>query len=83
MLKSKTRWMIQKTKQDQIDRLAEAIQVTPLVASLLVNRGLVEPEERKLFYLPRNRNFMILICLKEWSALFIEFAVPLKMRNLF
>ncbi len=57
MLKSKTRWMIQKTKQDQIDRLAEAIQVTPLVASLLVNRGLVEPEEAKAFLFIEKQEF--------------------------
>ena len=83
MLKSKTRWMIQKTKQEQIDMLAETIQVTPLVASLLVNRGLVEPEEAKAFLFIEKQEFHDPYLSMGWSALFIVFAVPLKMRNLF
>lgn len=57
MLKSKTRWMVKKARQDQIDILAESIQVTPLVASLLVNRGLVEPEEAKAFLFTEQQEF--------------------------
>lgn len=57
MLKSKTRWMVQKNRQEQIDRLAEQIKVTPLVAALLVNRGLADPEEAKAFLLTDEQEF--------------------------
>lgn len=40
MLKSKTKWIIQETNTHKIDTLVNELQITPFVASLLVNRGL-------------------------------------------
>ena len=44
MLKSKTRWIVRSSNNEKITQLVEEIHVTPLVASLLVNRGLDNPE---------------------------------------
>lgn len=57
MLTSKTRWIVQETKKEQMNRLVEALQITPLVASLLVNRGLTDPEEAKAFLFTEKQEF--------------------------
>lgn len=39
MLKSKTRWIIRESDSQKIDIIVNELKVTPIVASLLVNRG--------------------------------------------
>ncbi len=49
MLQSNTRWIVQKSDQKLVSALASQLQITPIVANLLVNRGLTKPEEAKRF----------------------------------
>ncbi|WP_226526350.1 single-stranded-DNA-specific exonuclease RecJ [Metabacillus niabensis] len=49
MLKANTRWMIQSSDETFIQNLRENLSVTPLVASLLVNRGINSVEAAKEF----------------------------------
>jgi single-stranded-DNA-specific exonuclease len=57
MLKPKTRWVFQQAEQEKIDRLVAELQITPLVASLLVNRGLEGPDEAKSFLYDDGQQF--------------------------
>jgi len=49
MLKAKTRWMIQSSDETFIQNLRENLSITPLVASLLVNRGINSVEAAREF----------------------------------
>lgn len=49
MLKSKTRWMIKPSNRDEIETLVKEMDITPLVASMLVNRGLNTVEAARYF----------------------------------
>ncbi|RDI44115.1 single-stranded-DNA-specific exonuclease RecJ [Falsibacillus pallidus] len=49
MLNSKTRWMIKETDQTLAKDLAEKLQITPFVASLLVSRGITEEYQAREF----------------------------------
>lgn len=57
MLKPKTRWVFQQGDQGKIDMLANALSVTPLLASLLVNRGIETPEEAQEFLFDKGQSF--------------------------
>ena len=57
MLKSKTRWIVRSSNNEKITQLVDEIHVTPLVASLLVNRGLDNPEEARAFLFNEKQEF--------------------------
>ncbi|WP_338451505.1 single-stranded-DNA-specific exonuclease RecJ [Niallia oryzisoli] len=57
MLQSKTRWIVRSSKKEKVTQLVEEINVTPLVASLLVNRGLENPEEARAFLFSEKQEF--------------------------
>lgn len=49
MLKSKTRWVVRETDQNLVKQLVNELQITPLVASLLVNRGFDTVDSARYF----------------------------------
>lgn len=49
MLQSKTRWNIKQSNQQAVDTLTKELQITPLVAQLLVNRGINTIDSVKSF----------------------------------
>ncbi|MDQ0231515.1 single-stranded-DNA-specific exonuclease RecJ [Metabacillus malikii] len=49
MLKAKTRWMIKESNEELINRFMNELSLTPLVASLLVNRGITSNDEAREF----------------------------------
>ncbi|MFP7297508.1 single-stranded-DNA-specific exonuclease RecJ [Neobacillus niacini] len=49
MLKSKTRWIVRKSDQQLVKTLENELKITPLVASLLINRGLDTAESARSF----------------------------------
>ncbi|MEO2074585.1 MAG: single-stranded-DNA-specific exonuclease RecJ [Bacillus sp. (in: firmicutes)] len=49
MLKSKTRWIVRKSENHLVKQLENELKITPLVASLLVNRGLDTVESARYF----------------------------------
>ncbi|MDQ0205410.1 single-stranded-DNA-specific exonuclease RecJ [Alkalicoccobacillus murimartini] len=49
MLKPRARWQVQTQDQAEIDALAESCQLPPLVAKLLLNRGLKEQKDVQRF----------------------------------
>ncbi|MDA8351927.1 MAG: single-stranded-DNA-specific exonuclease RecJ [Firmicutes bacterium] len=49
MLRSKTRWQPVEAKEPLIRQLAEELEVHPLIARLLANRGLTEPQQARQF----------------------------------
>ncbi|MFJ5758145.1 single-stranded-DNA-specific exonuclease RecJ [Neobacillus sp. NPDC093182] len=49
MLKSKTRWVVRKTDQHLVKTLENELKITPLVASLLINRGLDTVDSARYF----------------------------------
>lgn len=50
MLASKTRWNIQQVNEQQVQMIAQALHITPLVASLLVSRGYHTVEAARSFF---------------------------------
>ncbi|MFX3624529.1 MAG: single-stranded-DNA-specific exonuclease RecJ [Ectobacillus sp.] len=57
MLQAKTRWKQQKNDEQLVKRLSESLQLTPLVVSLLVNRGLKTEEDIANFLYTDNQPF--------------------------
>ncbi|MFJ5715497.1 single-stranded-DNA-specific exonuclease RecJ [Neobacillus sp. NPDC093127] len=49
MLKSKSRWIVRSSDHNLVKLLAQELKITPLVASLLVNRGLETEESARCF----------------------------------
>lgn len=49
MLKSKTRWIVRRTDQHLVKMLENELNITPLAASLLVNRGLDTVDSARYF----------------------------------
>jgi single-stranded-DNA-specific exonuclease len=49
MLKSKTRWVVRKSDQQLVKTLENELKITPLVASLLINRGLNTVDSARYF----------------------------------
>ncbi|MDR6226349.1 single-stranded-DNA-specific exonuclease RecJ [Desmospora profundinema] len=49
MLQSKTRWRLSDGEATRVTELAKALDLHPLVARLLINRGLSEPEAARRF----------------------------------
>ncbi|WP_160721913.1 single-stranded-DNA-specific exonuclease RecJ [Bacillus sp. USDA818B3_A] len=49
MLKSKTKWIVRNSDYNNVDMLVNELKITPLVASLLVNRGLNTVESARYF----------------------------------
>ncbi len=54
MLKSKTRWVVHKSDDNLVKLLANELKITPLVASLLVNRGLDTVDSARYFLFGNN-----------------------------
>ena len=57
MLLSKTRWVIREPNEEAIKSLAEQLNIAPLVATLLVNRGISDLEKRKRIFIYRGSRF--------------------------
>ncbi|MFT8319926.1 MAG: hypothetical protein ABF649_03380 [Bacillus sp. (in: firmicutes)] len=58
MLHSKTRWITQNNNSEAlISELADQLKITPLVASLLVNRGYRTAAEVQEFLYDENQDF--------------------------
>lgn len=57
MLKPKTRWICQQVNEEHKKRLVEELSITPLVASLLVNRGFETPELSSSFLFDKDHAF--------------------------
>lgn len=57
LLQSKTRWKVNEYNQIYTNLLVKELQVTPLVASLLVNRGLTTVESAREFLEPEHLEF--------------------------
>jgi single-stranded-DNA-specific exonuclease len=49
MLKSKRRWRIQQTNHELIEQFVTTLEITPLIASLLINRGITTMESAEQF----------------------------------
>ncbi|MCS1350687.1 single-stranded-DNA-specific exonuclease RecJ [Mechercharimyces sp. CAU 1602] len=49
MLQAKTRWQLATVEQSKVERLTAELHVKPLVASLLLSRGIEDPVEAKRF----------------------------------
>ncbi|TYR82301.1 single-stranded-DNA-specific exonuclease RecJ [Priestia megaterium] len=49
MLQSKKRWNVQHSDERLVDEFVKTLDITPLVASLLVNRGITTPEAATKF----------------------------------
>jgi single-stranded-DNA-specific exonuclease len=49
MLKSKTRWIVRTSDDQKVETLVNQIKITPLVASMLVNRGLDTVDTARCF----------------------------------
>ncbi|MGM9956361.1 MAG: single-stranded-DNA-specific exonuclease RecJ [Peribacillus sp.] len=57
MLKPKTRWNVKSVDENKVAILAEELHITPLVATLLVNRGLDTIESARSFLFVKNQTF--------------------------
>ncbi|MBA4536500.1 single-stranded-DNA-specific exonuclease RecJ [Bacillus aquiflavi] len=57
MLRSKTRWSVRQADQNKVQELVNELNITPLVASLLVNRGIDTVESARFFLCEENQTF--------------------------
>ncbi|EIJ78999.1 single-stranded-DNA-specific exonuclease RecJ [Bacillus methanolicus PB1] len=57
MLKSKTRWIVRQSDRQKSEMLIQELNITPLVASLLVNRGIDTVESARYFLFPKRQSF--------------------------
>ncbi|MEH7390039.1 single-stranded-DNA-specific exonuclease RecJ [Bacillus sp. JJ1503] len=57
MLQSKTRWIVRKSDEDKQNLLVQQLNLTPLLASLLVNRGIESPELAQSFLFDDKQEF--------------------------
>ncbi|MBS4173663.1 single-stranded-DNA-specific exonuclease RecJ [Bacillus sp. FJAT-49736] len=57
MLKSKTRWVVRETVNSAVEKLVEQLNISPLVSTLLVNRGIIETEEARSFLFLEDASF--------------------------
>ncbi|WP_183183680.1 single-stranded-DNA-specific exonuclease RecJ [Anoxybacteroides voinovskiense] len=55
MLTAKTRWDVKRPSLDKVNQLVERLNIAPLVAALLVNRGIETAEAAKAFLLPEKQ----------------------------
>ncbi|MBM7701402.1 single-stranded-DNA-specific exonuclease RecJ [Metabacillus iocasae] len=57
MLQSKKRWRVQQTNHELVNELVNELEVTPLIASLLINRGIQTVESAKQFLHVEQQSF--------------------------
>ncbi len=57
MLKSKTRWKVREANQEKISSLRTELKISPLVASLLVNRGFETVADANNFLFTNKQSF--------------------------
>ncbi|WP_339147017.1 MULTISPECIES: single-stranded-DNA-specific exonuclease RecJ [unclassified Sutcliffiella] len=57
MLASKSRWNVKEPKREQVEQLIESMNIAPLIASLLVNRGLDTIDAAKEFLYTDDQDF--------------------------
>ncbi|PLR78031.1 single-stranded-DNA-specific exonuclease RecJ [Bacillus sp. V3-13] len=57
MLKSKKRWIVQQSDREKSEAIAKELNITPLVASLLINRGLDTMEAARSFLFDKEQQF--------------------------
>ncbi len=69
MLKSRTRWVVKETDRLKAEELAAALNIAPLTASLLVNRGFDTVETARYFLFEENQAFHDPFLLKDMDKL--------------
>ncbi|OZI12006.1 single-stranded-DNA-specific exonuclease RecJ [Bacillaceae bacterium SAS-127] len=57
MLKPKTRWIVRQTDEEMRDQLCEKLAISPLLASLLINRGITDEENARHFLFDKGNDF--------------------------
>ncbi len=57
MLASKSRWNVKEPKSEQVEQLVQSLKIAPLIASLLVNRGLDTIDAAKEFLYTEDQDF--------------------------
>lgn len=57
MLKPKSRWIIRESNKETTETLKTELNISSLVASLLVNRGMDSVEEAREFLFPQDQSF--------------------------
>lgn len=57
MLKSKKRWIVRQSNEEKIQDLQKELAISPLVASLLVNRSIDSVEEARTFLFTNEQSF--------------------------
>ncbi|KKI92338.1 recombinase RecJ [Bacillus sp. SA1-12] len=72
MLKAKTRWVVQPSDETLFQSLEESLSITPLVASLLVNRGFTSIEQAREFLQTEQQAFHDPFLLKDMDKAVIR-----------
>ncbi|MGM7636558.1 hypothetical protein [Bacillus sp. Hm123] len=57
MLKPKTRWIVRQTDEEMREQLCEKLAISPLLASLLINRGITDEETARHFLFDKGNDF--------------------------
>lgn len=57
MLRSKSRWIVRQSNEEKIQQLQQELAISPLVASLLINRGIETVEDAKSFLYTNDQSF--------------------------
>ncbi|KMJ60266.1 recombinase RecJ [Bacillus sp. LL01] len=57
MLASKSRWTVNETNREQVEQLAQSLEIAPLIASLLANRGFETIDAAREFLYTNDQEF--------------------------
>lgn len=57
MLHSRTRWIVRQTEEDKVQRLSKELNISPLAASLLINRGMDTVDSARYFLMDNEQEF--------------------------
>ncbi len=67
MLQSKKRWNVQECDEQLVNEFVENLNITPLVASLLLNRGMITVEAAVSFYTLMHKRSTIRFYCTIWT----------------
>ncbi|WP_110927060.1 DHH family phosphoesterase [Bacillus massiliglaciei] len=68
MLKSKSRWNVQRSDEETVAMLADNLHITTLAATLLANRGLTSLEQARSFLFVKKQDFYDPFLLKDMDV---------------
>ncbi|MDQ0269861.1 single-stranded-DNA-specific exonuclease RecJ [Cytobacillus purgationiresistens] len=68
MLHSKTRWIVRQSDENKVKDIADTLKISPVLATLLINRGMDTVESARYFLLDKEQQFHDPFLLKDMDV---------------